>query len=76
MPFNVELSLSQQYQLARRMIMKTIDTFLSQADKIVICGIGGNHGEMTRSGKGQVLSDRLDNSDMMHLVSMSKHRCK
>ena len=35
------------------MIMKTIDTFLSQADKIVICGIGGNHGEMTRSGKGQ-----------------------
>ena len=66
MPFNIELSLSQQYQLARRMIMKTIDTFLSQADKIVICGIGGNHGEMTRSGKGQVLSDRLDNSDMMH----------
>ena len=45
--------------------MKTIDTFLSQADKIVICGIGGNHGEMTRSGKGQI-PDRLDNSDMMY----------
>ena len=66
MPFNVELSLSQQYQLARRMIMKTIDTFLPLADKITVCGIGGNHGEMTRSSKGQVLSDRLDNSDMMH----------
>jgi hypothetical protein len=48
------------------MIMQTVDTFLPHADKITMCGIGGNHGEMTRSGKGQVLSDRLDNSDMMH----------
>ena len=37
--------------------MKTIDTFLPLADKITVCGIGGNHGEMTRSSKGQVLSD-------------------
>ena len=66
MPFNVELSLSQQYRLARQMIMRTIDNFLPHADKITVCGIGGNHGEMTRSSKGQVLSDRLDNSDMMH----------
>ena len=66
MPFNIELTLSQQYKLARQMIMQTVDTFLPHADKITLCGIGGNHGEMTRSGKGQVLSDRLDNSDMMH----------
>ena len=66
MPFNIELTLSQQYKLARQMIMQTVDTFLPYADKITMCGIGGNHGEMTRSGKGQVLSDRLDNSDMMH----------
>ena len=66
MPFNIELTLSQQYKLARQLIMQTVDTFLPLADKITVCGIGGNHGEMTRSGKGQVLSDRLDNSDMMH----------
>ena len=66
MPFNIELTLSQQYKLARQLIMQTVDTFLPLVDKITLCGIGGNHGEMTRSGKGQVLSDRLDNSDMMH----------
>ena len=66
MPFNVTLSLSQQYRLARQLIMRTVDTFLPLADKIIMCGIGGNHGEMTRAGKGQVLTSRLDNSDMMH----------
>jgi hypothetical protein len=68
MPFNVELSLSQQYRLARQMIMRTIDNFLPHADKITVCGIGGNHGEMTRSSKGQVLSDRLDNSDIKDMT--------
>jgi len=67
MPFNVELSLIEQYALARAMIMKTIETFLPLADKLILAGVPGNHGEMTRSGKGQVLSDRLDNSDTMHL---------
>jgi len=66
-PFNVELSLIEQYALARSMIMKTIDTFLPLADKIVLCGVPGNHGEMTRAGKGAVFTDRLDNSDIMHL---------
>ena len=66
-PFNVELSLIEQYALARSMIMKTVDTFLPLADKITHCGVPGNHGEMSRSGKGQVFTDRLDNSDTMHL---------
>ena len=50
MPFNIELTLSQQYKLARQLIMQTVDTFLPLVDKITLCGIGGNHGEMTRSG--------------------------
>tara|TARA_Y100001938_G_scaffold133074_1_gene192035 strand:- start:9529 stop:10695 length:1167 start_codon:yes stop_codon:yes gene_type:complete len=75
MPFNVELTLRQQYELARRMIMQTIDTFLPHADKITVCGIGGNHGHMTRSGKGQVLTDQLDNSDIMHF-EIAKEICK
>jgi hypothetical protein len=49
------------------MMMKTVDTFLPLAKKKVLCGIPGNHGEMTRSSKGQVLTSRLDNSDTMHM---------
>jgi len=67
MPFNVSLSLIEQYALARSMIMKTVDTFLPLADKLTLAGVPGNHGEMSRSSKGQVLTNRLDNSDTMHL---------
>ena len=66
-PPSVSLSLIEQYALARSMIMKTIDTFLPHAPKLVLCGVPGNHGEMTRTSKGQVASTRLDNSDTMHL---------
>tara|TARA_Y100001968_G_scaffold71991_2_gene63321 strand:- start:3663 stop:4832 length:1170 start_codon:yes stop_codon:yes gene_type:complete len=66
-PHSVSLSLIEQYALARSMIMKTIDTFLPHAPKLVLCGVPGNHGEMTRTSKGQVASSRLDNSDTMHL---------
>ena len=66
-PHNVSLTLIEQYALARSMIMKTIDTFLPHADKLVLAGVPGNHGEMTRTSKGQVATNRLDNSDTMHL---------
>tara|TARA_R110000787_G_scaffold46144_1_gene112147 strand:- start:2481 stop:3662 length:1182 start_codon:yes stop_codon:yes gene_type:complete len=65
--FNISLSMIEQYALARSMIMKTVDTFLPLADKIVLAGAPGNHGEMTRNGKGKVITSRLDNSDTMHL---------
>ena len=72
----------EQYALARSMMMKTVDTFLPLADKIVLAGAPGNHGEMTRSGKGKVITNRLDNSDTMHLqicdeiMSANKERYK
>ena len=47
--------------------MKTVDTFLPYANKIVLSGVPANHGEMSRSGKGQVVTNRLDNSDTMHI---------
>lgn len=81
-PFSVELSLIEQYALARSMIMKTVDTFLPLADKLVLAGCPGNHGEMSRSSKGQVYTNRLDNSDTMHLqicqeiMSANKQRYK
>tara|TARA_R100000329_G_scaffold42314_2_gene39266 strand:- start:1968 stop:3116 length:1149 start_codon:yes stop_codon:yes gene_type:complete len=66
-PFNISLTLQQQYHLARKLIMKTVDTFLPYANKIVLSGVPANHGEMSRSGKGQVVTNRLDNSDTMHI---------
>ena len=36
-PFNIELTLIEQYALARSMMMKTIDTFLPLAKRIVLC---------------------------------------
>lgn len=71
-PYNVELSLIEQYTLARAFIFKTVETFLPLADKIILTGVPGNHGEMTRSGKGQVLTSRLDNSDTMHIQIMQE----
>ena len=46
--------------------MKTVDNFLPHADKIILGGVPGNHGEF-RSTKGSVTTNRLDNSDTMHL---------
>ena len=66
-PHNVSLSLIEQYALARSMIMKTVDTFIEHAPKLVLTGVPGNHGEMSRTSKGQVATSRLDNSDTMHL---------
>ena len=66
-PFNIELTLIEQYALARSMMMKTIDTFLPLAKHIVLCGVPGNHGEASRTSKGQVATTRLDNSDTMHM---------
>ena len=66
-PHSVSLSLIEQYALARSMIMKTIDTFLPHSPKLVLAGVPVNHGEMTRTSKGQVASSRLDNSATMHL---------
>tara|TARA_R100000781_G_scaffold22172_4_gene16519 strand:- start:10311 stop:11495 length:1185 start_codon:yes stop_codon:yes gene_type:complete len=71
-PYNVSLNLLEQYSLARALIFKAVETFLPHADKIILSGVPGNHGEMTRSSKGQVLTSRLDNSDTMHLEIMDE----
>ena len=71
-PHNVSLNLLEQFALARAMIFKAVENFLPHANKIVLTGVPGNHGEMTRSSKGQVLSNRLDNSDTMHIQIMDE----
>ena len=54
------------------MIFKAVETFLPHADKIILSGVPGKPGEMTRSSKGQVLTSRLDNSDTMHIEIMDE----
>ena len=66
-PHNVSLNLIGQYALARSMMMKTVETFLPHADKLILAGAPGNHGEASRTSKGQVATSRLDNTDTMHL---------
>jgi len=66
-PHNVSLNLIEQYALARSMMMKTVETFLPHADKLILAGAPGNHGEASRTSKGQVATSRLDNTDTMHL---------
>ena len=48
---NVSLNLLEQYSLVRAMIFKAVETFLPHADKIILSGVPGNHGEMTRTAK-------------------------
>ena len=67
LPHNISLSLIEQYALARSMMMKTVETFLPHADKLILAGCPGNHGEVSRTSKGQVSTSRLDNSDTMHI---------
>jgi|TARA_B100001250_G_scaffold411852_1_gene441529 predicted phosphodiesterase len=60
--FNVELTRTEQEHIARLMVLKILDGLLALAPKIVIGGVAGNHAEY-RSGKAQVATTRLDNSD-------------
>ncbi len=61
-PFNIELTKSEQEHLTRKMIMEIVDAFLPLAPNIILGGVPGNHGE-NRTSKGQVSTNRLDNSD-------------
>ena len=61
-PYSIELNKSEQAHLTRKMILEIIDNFLPLANKIVLAGVPGNHGE-NRSGKGEVVTSRLDNED-------------
>ena len=61
-PFNVELTRTEQEHIVRLMILEVLDGLLALASTIVIGGVPGNHAEY-RSGKAQVSTTRLDNSD-------------
>lgn len=61
--FNVELTRTEQEQVARLMVLEVLDGLLGLAPNIIIGGVAGNHSEY-RSAKGQVATTRLDNSDV------------
>ena len=61
-PYNIEMTRTEQEHIVRLMILEVLDGLLALAPTIVIGGVPGNHAEY-RSGKAQVSTTRLDNSD-------------
>ena len=61
-PYNIEMTRTEQEHIVRLMILEVLDGLLALASTIVIGGVPGNHAEY-RSGKAQVSTTRLDNSD-------------
>ncbi len=59
--FSVDLSDREQDKLARRLILKFVDEFLSLGVPMVCMGVPGNHGENRRNGKA--FTDFKDNRD-------------
>ena len=61
-PYNIEMTRTEQEHIVRLMILEVLDRLLALAPTKVIGGVPGNHAEY-RSGKAQVSTTRLDNSD-------------
>ena len=51
MEFQVDLDRREQKRVARRLWMRAIDVSVGLADRVVIAGIPGNHGENRKDGK-------------------------
>lgn len=62
-PFTVELNMRRQTQVIRRALYFIIKELAPLADKIIVAGVGGNHGENRGNGK-KYFTDKADNSDV------------
>ena len=65
-PFNIELSKTEQEHLTKGYGLEVLDGLLGLAPKIILGEYQCNHGE-NRTSKGQVSTNRLDNSDTAQL---------
>lgn len=59
--FTVQLSLTEQVRLIRRMMLRQIKAFAPLASRIVVPVTGGNHDESTRSDAGKSMTNLSDN---------------
>lgn len=60
--FEVELDKRAQLRTARRLVIKGIEAFAPLAERVVLAGVGGNHGENRNDGKAYTTF--ADNADV------------
>lgn len=60
--FNVDLDRREQLRLARRLILRAVETCLGHAPRIVLAAVPGNHGENRQNGKA--FTRTTDNDDL------------
>lgn len=60
--FRVELNLREQINVARRLIVKSLEYWSPMFDRVVVAAVGGNHGENRSDGKS--FTDFADNHDV------------
>lgn len=60
--FGVELNLTEQVRVARRLIVKALTTWAPLFEQVVVPVVPGNHGENRRGGKA--FTDFADNHDV------------
>ena len=59
--YNVELSMREQNRLARELLTEQIMYWADDFDKVLVCAVGGNHGEERLNGKAYTnLGDNYD----------------
>ena len=68
--FTVELDNRAQVRLARRLIIKAVEVLAPLAPRLVVAGVGGNHGEERRDGKSYTTF--ADNKDVAVLESAAE----
>lgn len=67
----VSLDRRQQMRLARRLLVKYVDTLLPHVEKIVLAAVPGNHGE-NRNSSGKAYTSWTDNDDLAIFEGVSE----
>lgn len=62
--FRVELNMTQQVRVMRRLILRAVKELAPLFDKVVIAAVPGNHGEASRNDAGKSDTDFSDNWDV------------
>ena len=62
-PFTTDLDRREQLRLARRLILRAVDTVAPLAPRVVLAAVPGNHGE-NRNSSGKAYTRTTDNDDL------------
>lgn len=70
--WQADLDGRQQVALVCDVVAKYIDTFVPLVDRVVVTGVGGNHGEQRKDGKA--FTTFSDNTDLLVLDMMRRYQ--